>query len=82
METWAKKRTFKQWIKRYVNKDTPLGDLARDVAADPAFPDSTDLALVGLHLSAQFPCYECIDVFRTACKRYTTWLMKELWGDD
>ena len=79
MENWNNKRTFKQWVKRYENRDNPMGDLARDIADDSEFPDTTDLAVISFYLMRQHPCQNCVDVFRTACKRYTTWLVKEIW---
>ena len=73
--------TFKTWIMRYKNKDNPMGDLARDIADDQDFPDSTDMAEVGLYLMGKHPCLDCVRVFRTASKQYMTWLMKEIFGD-
>jgi uncharacterized protein YozE (UPF0346 family) len=43
-------RRFRDWLKRYEEDDSPLGDLARDVAADKAFPRSNDLVLIMDHL--------------------------------
>ena len=81
MDSWKNRMTFKTWIMRYKNKDNPMGDLARDIADDRDFPDSTDPAEIGFYLMRQHPCQECIKVFRSACKRYISWLMKEIWGD-
>ena len=81
MESWKSRISFKTWIMRYKNKDNPMGDLARDIADDRDFPDGTDLAEISLYLVRQNPCPECIKVFRTACKRYLTFVMKEMWGD-
>ena len=77
MERWK----FKTWIMRYKDKDNPMGDLARDIADDRDFPDSTDLTKICLYMMRQNPCPECIAVFRKACKRYLTWILKEVWGD-
>lgn len=79
MDNCDNKQTFKHWIKRYENRYNPMGDLARDIADDSEFPDTADLRVISLYLIRQTPCPDCIKVFRIACKRYTTWLMKEMW---
>ena len=34
--------TFKEWIRAFVETDTNLGDLAKDILKDPNFPNSSD----------------------------------------
>ena len=79
MERWRSKMSFRTWIMRYRTRNNPMGDLARDIADDPEFPDTSDLISVSFYLQRRHPCGECVEVFQTACKRYTTWLMKEIW---
>lgn len=42
MDTYSP--TFREWIAAFSETDTNLGDLASDIARDPAFPDSSDKA--------------------------------------
>lgn len=42
--------TFKEWIKRYEGKDTPLGDLAADVRRDAKFPENGGYEDIYRHL--------------------------------
>ncbi len=40
--------TFKEWLFHFIDSDTNLGDLARDVKRDKAFPDCSDkVSLMG-----------------------------------
>ena len=34
--------TFKEWIRAFVETDTNLGDLTKEILKDPNFPDSSD----------------------------------------
>ena len=44
-------KTFKEWLlKRYLHRDSPVGDLARDVARDPDFPDNGDFMDMYTHI--------------------------------
>lgn len=42
--------SFRDWIKRHEGRDTPMGDLARDVCLDRAFPEDDDFDTIYGHL--------------------------------
>jgi len=57
--------SFREWLCQFRRDDTALGDLARDAAADPAWPASDDLEVVFLHLvevGAYDSALEALDV--------------------
>lgn len=41
---------FKQWIKRDLDKDTPIGDLARDIYLDDHFPITSEYEVIANYL--------------------------------
>ena len=63
--------TFTEWLSKYRKKDSPLGDLADDVARDLSFPaDPQDLeALLG-HLRSRRASQEALQTASDAWKRY------------
>lgn len=64
--------TFKEWIMRHKGKDTPLGDLAYDIARDRNFPDSNTKEAILDHLTSYTvnACPEAIDAFKSAWNSY------------
>ena len=40
------KKTYKAWIKKFLNDDNPIGDLARDIKIDKTFPLSRRKATI------------------------------------
>lgn len=38
--------TFKEWMENFVDTDTNIGDLARDIRRDNSFPDSSDKSVI------------------------------------
>ncbi len=38
--------SFKEWLFNFINTDTNLGDLARDVKKDTAFPECSNKAVL------------------------------------
>ena len=67
---------FYDYMERYRGEDSPMGDLAVDMARDdgwPRFkgaptPKDKDAAL--LYLARRHACYECVETFKTAWRRY------------
>lgn len=42
---------FKEWLlRRYIGRDTRIGDLARDVKSDPGFPETDDFDEMRAHI--------------------------------
>jgi hypothetical protein len=52
---------FKDWLAEQEERHDPVGDLATDAAADPAFPDKGGLRAVRLHLKDMNACDEALE---------------------
>jgi len=63
-------------IKKYLEKMSPAGDLARDIRADPEFPVVTgtdpdsDRQTIKTYLSSRGACSGCMNAFRYTWSRY------------
>ena len=42
--------TFKKWLARFADENTPRGDFARDVLADAEFPDTKNISEINDYL--------------------------------
>ena len=42
---------FREWLMRYIDRDVPRGDLARDIIADPGWPQTDSLYVMQQHLA-------------------------------
>ncbi|TQR26865.1 hypothetical protein C7Y47_24065 [Lysinibacillus sphaericus] len=62
--------TFKQWLKQYVNDDSPIGDLARDNELDPYFPNTNSYNKMYDYLLSQNASYLCLQSFEKAWHLY------------
>lgn len=69
--------TYKNWMKRnYAEKDSPEGDLARDVWSDESFPKNRSCKYKGWHdliksyLERRQACSEAISLFEKTWKEY------------
>lgn len=65
--------TFVDWLSRHVKRDSPLGDLARDVSHDKEFPTSNSKEDIESHLRRKNACHEAINTFRRAWSSYQTY---------
>lgn len=66
--------TFKQYLKRYVNKNSILGDFASDFFRDANAPDNfEDFEQLHKYMWSitQFPCKEATQAAKLLYKRYT-----------
>jgi uncharacterized protein YozE (UPF0346 family) len=61
---------FKQWIKKYENKDNQIGDLAEDIKNDPNFPEDSDYKLVLAYLQDKKASAAAIRTFKRAYNIY------------
>lgn len=65
--------SFRTWLKQYRKDDTALGDLARDVLADPSWPRGrADLDTYRDHLSAHGAIPRAIEVLELAWEQYSS----------
>ena len=71
--------TFFEYMMRYLKKDTPEGDLARDIKDDKKhFPSSDNGKEIFNYLVSQSACHECLDTFVKCYSRYVRYEMKKL----
>lgn len=68
--------TFTDWLSRHVKRDSPLGDLARDVSNDREFPTSNSKEDIESHLRRNNACCEAIDTFSRAWTSYQAYQKK------
>ncbi|MCR8853497.1 sterile alpha motif-like domain-containing protein [Lysinibacillus fusiformis] len=61
---------FKTWIQKFINEDSPIGDLARDNELDPAFPDSNSYNELYDYLYSQNASELCLLSFDKAWQLY------------
>lgn len=69
------KVTFRTWILRHkLNKDTPIGDLARDIQSDINFPSTYEYSEMMGYLNYKQACREAKIAFRCAYTQYRVYL--------
>jgi uncharacterized protein YozE (UPF0346 family) len=61
---------FKEWIIKFQNKQTPKGDLARDVKSDKSFPVTSDQQEMLDYLYRKGACEEAKSVFKKAYREF------------
>lgn len=67
---------FTDWLSRHIKRDSPLGDLARDVSGDKEFPVTNCKEDIETHLHRKHACHEAIDTFKTAWASYQAYQKK------
>ena len=65
---------FVDWILRLRTRNTPTGDLARDLMSDKNFPNSSDKEKILNYLYSHNACADAIKAFRNAWSSYQTYL--------
>ena len=70
---------FYGWcVQRYRRKDTPLGDLARDMELDPKFPkDATTKEEILAYLKGRYACTGAVKTLGKAWKLYESVLSRQ-----
>lgn len=64
---------FRSWLIRQGNREDPVGDLARDAAADNCLGQKRTPAAILSHLQAHhYPCEGAIDAFKRALKEWNS----------
>lgn len=69
--------SFTDWLKRHVNRDSPLGDLTRDMGRDKGWPTYNSLDEYLSYLRFQNAYYGAIDTLSRAWKSYKAYLKKK-----
>jgi YozE SAM-like fold len=69
--TTTKTPTFTEWLARREKRDSPIGDLARDMKSDRCWPVDVD-SLEGVlgHLFTHRACSEAEETARSAWRQY------------
>ncbi|WP_449354405.1 YozE family protein [Virgibacillus natechei] len=62
--------TFKNWIKQFIDEDSPRGDLARDIEKDMAFPDTDKFGKAFYRLHIMGACREAFSAFTEVWREY------------
>lgn len=64
--------SFRVWIRRFIDDDTPIGDLARDMKNDHLrFPKSNKYDVIEHYLSVErHACYKARMTFEDAWEKY------------
>lgn len=65
------RKSFKVWIRRLKDEDTPVGDLARDISCDPNFPDGDSHTRISKYLEEKSHHPGVMDAFEQAWKIYS-----------
>lgn len=55
--------TYKEWIKKFNNEKSPIGDLSRDINIDEKFPEYNNKLYILEYLQNNSACYGAIDAF-------------------
>lgn len=58
--------SFRKWMEQYKEEATPMGDLARDIAADETFPKSSDADTLFGYMEECGACEDCFQAFYVA----------------
>lgn len=66
------KSKFQKWLSHFETVDRPIGDLAKDVAADKDFPTVSDKAVILNHLKANHACDEALETFESVWAFFLT----------
>lgn len=64
------KKSFREWMRSMEEEDNAIGDLAREMAQDPNFPDSGDLDALEEYFEGIPHPHQLMDVLRLAWKNY------------
>lgn len=62
--------SFRKWMEQYKEECSPIGDLARDIAADETFPESSETDVIFAYMEKHDPCLECYKAFYKAWGMY------------
>lgn len=70
--------TFFEYMMKYLNKDTPAGDLARDLNRDKEnFPQSNDGKEIMDYLFSKGACSQCLDTFEKCYAQYVKYELRQ-----
>jgi uncharacterized protein YozE (UPF0346 family) len=69
--------SFTNWLKRHANRNSPLGDLARDMIDDKTWPSYDSVSNYLSYLYSKGACFDAVQTLNKAWKTYQMYLKKE-----
>lgn len=63
-------KTFRVWVRQFIEEDTPFGDLARDITDDFEFPKKNNHDTIAEYLRFRNASLACLLTFKRAWKEY------------
>lgn len=69
--------SFTDWLKKHVNRNAPLGDLARDASQDSSWPSYDNLNDYRDYLHSQNACSDAVITLDKAWKSYKSYLQRK-----
>lgn len=64
------KITYKEWIKKYIDRDTMTGDFAKDIQSDYSFPKTDDYNEILNYLIGRNVSEQIIEIFNATWRMY------------
>ncbi|MBC9911031.1 YozE family protein [Chitinophaga varians] len=68
--------SFSDWLKRHKNRNSPLGDLAKDTLRDRQWPENNSLEEYVDYLNSRNAYFAAVDALRSAWKSYKAYLKR------
>jgi uncharacterized protein YozE (UPF0346 family) len=69
--------SFTEWLKKQINRDSPLGDLATDMLRDKTFPECNTLDEYRDYLHSKGAYWKAIETLERAWKSYKAFLKRK-----
>lgn len=70
--------TFSNWLHKQKNRDSPLGDLSREMVADDTWPSHDDFESYDNYLYSRGASWQAVDTLKKAWKSYKNYLKQQL----
>ena len=67
----GKRMDFKGYSEKFLNEESPLGDLARDMKSDGGFPETNEIKKIGGYLLYMGACYEVLMAAEEMFEKYS-----------
>ena len=62
---------FKEYSEKFLNEESPLGDLARDMKSDGGFPETNEIKKIRGYLLYMGACYEALRAAEEMFEKYS-----------
>ena len=71
IEKEGKGMDFKEYSEKFLNEESPLGDLARDMKSDGGFPETNEIKKIRGYLLCMGACYEALRAAEEMFEEYS-----------